>query len=72
MLVLMLPVAFRFCDDAASVAVVSAAPVPSHGVANLREAARTRSFWLLIAIFVLLGMMTLGVSASLVPILSPR
>jgi MFS family permease len=70
MLVLVLPVAFRFFDDAASAAVVSAAPVPSHGVANLREAARTRPFWLLIAIFVLLGTMTLGVSASLVPILS--
>nr|WP_225937712.1 MFS transporter [Myxococcus sp. RHSTA-1-4] len=70
MLVLVLPAALRFFDDRASAPAVKAAPVPSHGVANLREAARTRTFWLLIAIFVLLGTMTLGVSASLVPILT--
>lgn len=71
MLVLVLPAALRFFDDASSSPKgTSAAPVPSHGVANLREAARTRTFWLLIAIFVLLGTMTLGISASLVPILT--
>ncbi|RKH60305.1 MFS transporter [Corallococcus llansteffanensis] len=69
MLVLVLPTAFRFFDNAPA-PVVSAVAVSSHGVANLREAARTRTFWLLIAIFVLLGTMTLGISASLVPILT--
>ncbi|QSQ27086.1 MFS transporter [Pyxidicoccus parkwayensis] len=70
MLVLVLPAAFRFFDDAASAPVSAAVPVPTHGVANLREAARTRTFWLLMGIFVLLGTMTLGISASLVPILT--